>query len=102
MTQSGHHHKSRVGGDRPLKGGIHRHASGAALSLFAAEALALGLGYAQLQAGAVSAGTVFLLYRYVVLLSQPVGELQAQIKGLQQAGASIERIEALLATRSRP
>ena len=74
----------------------------AALSLFAgAEALALGLGYAQLRAGAVSAGTVFLLYRYVVLLSQPVGELQAQIKGLQQAGASIERIEALLATRSR-
>jgi ABC-type multidrug transport system fused ATPase/permease subunit len=73
-----------------------------ALSLFAAaEALALGLGYALLQGGAVSAGTVFLLYRYVVLLSQPVGELQAQIKGLQQAGASIERIEALLATRSR-
>jgi ABC-type multidrug transport system fused ATPase/permease subunit len=41
------------------------------------------------------------MYRYVVLLSRPVGQLQAQIQNLQQAGASITRIEELLAARSR-
>ncbi|CAA9269456.1 MAG: Heterodimeric efflux ABC transporter, permease/ATP-binding subunit 1 [uncultured Chloroflexi bacterium] len=73
-----------------------------ALSLFAAaEAVALGLGYSLLRGGVISAGTVFLLYRYVVLLSRPVGQIQAQIQNLQQAGAAIGRIEQLLATRSR-
>jgi ATP-binding cassette, subfamily B, bacterial len=73
-----------------------------ALSLFAgAEAVAYGLGYSLVQAGTISVGTVFLMYRYVVLLGRPVSQIQAQIQGLQQAGASIERIEQLLATPSR-
>ena len=73
-----------------------------ALSLFAgAEAVAYGLGYTLVQAGTISVGTVFLMYRYVVLLGRPVSQIQAQIQGLQQAGASIERIEQLLATPSR-
>ena len=73
-----------------------------ALSLFAAaETVAFGLGYTLVRGGAISAGTVFLMYRYVVLLSRPVGQIQAQIQNLQQAGASIGRIEELLGTSSR-
>ena len=73
-----------------------------ALSLFAAaETVAFGLGYTLVQGGALTPGTVFLMYRYVVLLSRPVGQIQAQIQNLQQAGASIGRIEQLLETRSR-
>lgn len=72
-----------------------------ALSLFAAaEAVAYGLGYRLVRGGAISVGTVFLISRYVVLLSRPVGQIQAQIQQLQQAAASIDRIEQLLSTRS--
>jgi ABC-type multidrug transport system fused ATPase/permease subunit len=73
-----------------------------ALSLLAGAAtVAYALGYHLFQQGAASVGTVFLIARYVALLGGPVGQIQAQIQNLQQAGASIGRIEQLLETRSR-
>ncbi|MDQ3702164.1 MAG: ABC transporter ATP-binding protein/permease [Chloroflexota bacterium] len=73
-----------------------------ALSLFAvANAVALGIGTQLLSAGSITIGTVYLIFRYVELLSDPVGEIQSQIQNFQQAAAGIGRIEALLATTSR-
>ncbi len=71
-----------------------------ALALFAlANALALLAVTGQFRAGAASIGTVYLVLTYTGLLIRPIGRLQAEIADLQQAGASIERVEALLATR---
>jgi ATP-binding cassette subfamily B protein len=71
-----------------------------ALSLFAlANALALVVGTALFRSGAVSVGTIYLIFTYTGLLLRPIGRLQAEILDLQQAGASIERVEALFRVR---
>jgi ABC-type multidrug transport system fused ATPase/permease subunit len=73
-----------------------------ALSLFAmATAVALTLGAAAFQAGAITVGAIYLIFQYTSLLIRPVSELQAQIQDLQQAGASIGRVEELFAIQPR-
>jgi ABC-type multidrug transport system fused ATPase/permease subunit len=73
-----------------------------ALSLFAlANALALALGAALFRAGAASIGTIYLIFHYSGLLVRPIAQLQAEIRDLQQAGASIDRVEELLRTAPR-
>jgi ATP-binding cassette subfamily B protein len=73
----------------------------AALSLFAlANALALLIAAGRVLAGDATIGTVYLIFTYTALLLRPIGRLQAEIQDLQRAGASIDRVEALFATRS--
>jgi ABC-type multidrug transport system fused ATPase/permease subunit len=73
----------------------------AALSLFAlANALALLIATRQYAAGGATIGTVYLIVTYTALLLRPIGQLQAEIQDLQQASASIDRIEELLGARS--
>ncbi len=73
-----------------------------ALSLFAlANALALALGAALFRAGAASIGTIYLIFHYSGLLVRPIAQLQAEIRDLQQAGASVDRVEELLHTAPR-
>ncbi len=72
-----------------------------ALTLFAlATALALAVGLGRFRAGTATIGTLYLIVAYTGLLVRPIGRLQAEIVDLQQAGASIGRIEELLARRS--
>ncbi len=72
-----------------------------ALSLFAlANALALLLAVVRFRAGGATIGTIYLIFSYTGLLIRPIGRLQAEIQDLQQAGASIDRIEALFQVRS--
>jgi len=73
-----------------------------ALTLFAlANALALGVGAYLFKRGAMTIGGVYLVLQYSDLLRRPVLALQSQIRDLQQAGASIGRVEGLFAVRSR-
>ena len=73
-----------------------------ALTLFAlANAVALGIGAYLFKGGIITIGSVYLIFQYIDLLSRPVLALQSQIRDLQQAGASIGRVEELLAVRSR-
>jgi len=53
------------------------------------------------QIGAITLGTAFLIYNYTELLRDPIAQLRHQLTELQQAEAAIQRIETLLATRSR-
>lgn len=53
--------------------------------------------YAQ---GSMSIGTAFLLYFYTILLVQPLNEISRQVEDFQRAGASIVRVQDLLAIRS--
>lgn len=46
--------------------------------------------------GAITLGTVYLLFQYTAMLRMPLEELTRQLQDLQQAGASIIRISELL------
>lgn len=60
-------------------------------------AAGLALGALLYNAGQVSIGTAYLIVAYVGMLSTPLERLREEAQDLQQAGGSIERIEALLA-----
>ncbi len=51
--------------------------------------------------GAVTIGTVYLIFHYAELLRRPIERIRDQIENLQHAEASIKRIKELLAIRSR-
>lgn len=71
------------------------------LVLFAVgTATALGFGVYLFQEGAITLGTVYLIFRYTELLTRPIEEIVRQIQDLQQAGASLARVQELLNTRS--
>lgn len=68
---------------------------------------ALGTGAALLLstelhvAGAITLGTVYLIFRYTGMLQQPLQRLTRQMDDLQQATGGIVRVRELLATRPR-
>lgn len=52
-------------------------------------------------AGAITLGTVYLVFRYTGMLQQPLQRLTRQMDDLQQATGGIVRVQELLATRAR-
>ena len=64
--------------------------AGATVSLAIGASLALG--------GSISVGQVYLIFAYTTMLSHPVEELMRQLDDLQQALASIDRVQQLFAT----
>src|SRR4029078_12295742 len=63
-------------------------------------ALALGLGVMLFQEGAITLGTVYLIFSYTESLRRPIDQLPRQLQDLQQAGASINRISDLMQEKS--
>ena len=68
--------------------------------LMAGSALALVLGGALFTSGAISLGTVYLIFSYTELLRRPIEQITRQMQDLQQAAASITRVGDLLAVQS--
>ncbi|MFN8662172.1 MAG: ABC transporter ATP-binding protein [Thermomicrobiales bacterium] len=64
-------------------------------------AFALGLSALLYRDGSLTIGAVFLVFRYTEMLRQPTEQIRNEVQDLQQAGASLGRIESLLAERSR-
>lgn len=70
--------------------------------LFAvAMAVGLGIGAGLYQRGELTLGGVYLIFSYAQLMSRPLEEISRQVVQLQQAGASLARIEALRRERSQ-
>ncbi|WP_274651419.1 ABC transporter ATP-binding protein [Paenibacillus humicola] len=64
-------------------------------------ALAFAISAYLWRKGAVSIGTVYLIFYYTELLSAPIEKIRTQIEDLQKADASISRIRQLFATTAR-
>jgi ATP-binding cassette, subfamily B, bacterial len=70
------------------------------LALFAlGDALAFLMGAYLWSTGAITIGTAYLILYYTTLLGQPIEQIRNQLQDLQQAGASIQRVEELLRTQ---
>ncbi|TAK13204.1 MAG: ABC transporter ATP-binding protein [Anaerolineae bacterium] len=63
--------------------------------------VALGLSAFLYLDGILTIGAVYLSYRYTEVLLQPIEVINRQIQDLQQAGASVARVQDLLARTSR-
>lgn len=63
--------------------------------------LALAVSAALFGTGALTIGTVYLIFQYTEMLRRPTEQLRNEVQDLQQADASIGRIEALLASGSQ-
>ena len=64
-------------------------------------AVAFGMGAYLWSIGAITLGTVYLLFHYTDILRRPIEQFRRELEQMQQAVASITRIDELLATRSR-
>jgi ATP-binding cassette subfamily B protein len=64
-------------------------------------AVAFALSAMLFRAGTLTIGTVYLIFRYTELLRQPTEQIRDEVQDLQQADASLGRVEALLGTTPR-
>jgi ATP-binding cassette subfamily B protein len=62
--------------------------------------IALAIGATLLQLNAITIGTVYLIFRYTMLLVEPIEFLMLELINFQQATASINRIEELFGLQS--
>jgi ATP-binding cassette subfamily B protein len=63
-------------------------------------AVALGLGAYLYEGGAITIGTLYLIFNYTQMLNRPIEEVTRQLSDFQQAAAGVARIGALLDIRS--
>jgi ABC-type multidrug transport system fused ATPase/permease subunit len=63
--------------------------------------VALAVSATLFSSGALTIGTVYLIFQYTEMLRRPAEQLRNEVQDLQQADASVGRIEALLAATSR-
>jgi ATP-binding cassette subfamily B protein len=64
-------------------------------------AVAFALSAALFRDGALTIGTVYLVFRYTAVLTQPTEQIWREARDFQQADAGIGRIETLLGTSPR-
>lgn len=64
-------------------------------------AIALSVGAYLWSKNIITIGTVYILYYYTNLLSEPIEQIRNQFENLQQAEASIYRIQNLLQVKSK-
>jgi len=76
--------------------------SATSLGLFAlGTAVAFALSAMLFRAGTLTIGTVYLIFQCTEMLRQPTEQIRNEVQDLQQADASIARVEALLSTVPR-
>lgn len=66
-----------------------------------AYAAAFIFGNTLFQAGSVTIGTIYLLFSYIEILSEPLWTIVNQVSEIQKARASFQRIQSLFAETSR-
>ena len=64
-------------------------------------AMVFWLGSVLIGRGAVTIGSVYLIFHYTDMLRHPVEQIRTQMEDLQKAGAGIERVQELFAVTTR-
>ncbi len=64
-------------------------------------AIAFGVGAYLWSLGAITLGTVYLLFHYTDMLRRPIEQLRRELEDMQRAVASVGRVNELLRTESR-
>jgi ABC-type multidrug transport system fused ATPase/permease subunit len=64
-------------------------------------AVAFALSAMLFRAGTLTIGAVYLIFQYTEMLRRPTEQIRNEVQDLQQADASMGRVEALLATAPR-
>jgi len=64
-------------------------------------AVAFALSAMLFKSGTLTIGTVYLIFRYTEVLRQPTEQIRNEVQDLQQADASMGRVESLLRTAPR-
>jgi ATP-binding cassette subfamily B protein len=64
-------------------------------------ALVFWLGSSLLSEGALTIGSVYLVFHYTEMLRHPIEQIRQQMEDLQRAGAGISRVEELFSRYSR-
>ena len=67
---------------------------------FVSIAVVFVFGSLLFEVGALTLGSVYLVYQYVEMAHRPIEQIREELIDLQKAGASIERVEELLARES--
>src|SRR5258706_8145614 len=76
--------------------------SATSVGLFAVgPAVAVALSAMLFKAGTLAIGTVYLIFQCTEMLRQPTEQIRNEVQDLQQADASMARVEALLGTVPR-
>jgi len=71
------------------------------LSFAVGNAISFGIGAYLWSLGVITLGTVYLLFRYTDMLRHPIEQVRRELEQMQQAVASVGRINELLRTESR-
>ena len=89
--------------NRSLKAGLMVNLMlNSSIMLFAlATAAAFAVGAQRYYAGALTIGAVYIVFYYTNMLERPINRIVRQLQDLQKAGASIVRVQDLLAVESR-
>ena len=64
-------------------------------------ATAFAVGAWLYQAGALTIGSVYLVFHYANMIERPINQIVRQMEDLQKAGAAISRVQELLSVQSR-
>jgi ATP-binding cassette, subfamily B, bacterial len=92
---AGRFHRARASA---MAGGLFNGTIGVLFALGTGAALAWSAGLHE--AGAMTLGSVYLVFRYTGMLQQPLQRLTRQLNSFQQATGGIVRVRELLATRA--
>src|SRR5919198_157598 len=79
-----------------LMGGLLGGATSLVFTTASAAALALGAYF--FRSGAMSVGTVYLIFQYTAMVREPLGEVTRQTRDFQRAAAGVARVRQLYAT----
>jgi ATP-binding cassette subfamily B protein len=74
--------------------------SASTLSFAVGNAISFGVGAYLWSIGVITLGTVYLLFRYTDMLRQPIEQVRRELEQMQQAVASVGRVNELLHTES--
>ena len=101
MRELGRHHGAWLSARRGATVGTSTIYSATVVTFAVGTATAFAVGGSLWLAGAITLGTVYLLFYYTELLRRPIEQIRRELEDMQQAFASIARVNELLQIRSR-